>query len=205
MVFSELKRFGLAGVLAFSLFTPGCATYKISTSSYADRIRDEDKYKDVKKEALQHSLYKFIPLHREQIKFYDLGHWLTWTFFGNDNDRIFGEETGKIPYSTNINFKTFCSWNLRNPMHNLTFYVPPLGTAGLERHFNINLLSLDREGFSCFKEEEGKVFREGNNSLQLSFNDGLPFISMKIFYLRKRQFDFYFGRKIGRASCRERV
>ncbi len=73
------------------------------------------------------------------------------------------------------------------------FYVPPFRTTGLKKHQSFSLIRYDEKGIKLFTTKKGEVFGEGRNSFQISFYDFKPFISCKISYSEKRQFDFYFG------------
>ncbi|MBI2632492.1 hypothetical protein HYW75_05800 [Candidatus Pacearchaeota archaeon] len=169
----------------------GCTTYRTQTQNYY--LPRNDGYNSIRQEALENKLYNVIPRHREQVKLYDLPHWIPWALMGNDDNGIFGENSGKRPYKLEIGTKTFCSWTARNPMHNLFFYVPPLGTAGLKKHHTFSLIKCDNMGLKLFSTQKGSVFLEGNNTFQLSFYDFKPFISFKLSYSKNRRFDFYAG------------
>lgn len=51
---------------------------------------------------------------------------LRWALFGNDDDGIYGPDWFNKGRETSW---VAIKWWLRNPCHNLTFYVPPFGYA----------------------------------------------------------------------------
>lgn len=66
-------------------------------------------------------LYKIIPRNILTSRIWQLPFWTIW---GNDDDGIYGEQTTagdwtKLP----IGFRRFVAWQLRNPLHNFTFYI----------------------------------------------------------------------------------
>ncbi|MEK6933888.1 MAG: hypothetical protein AABW75_03365 [Nanoarchaeota archaeon] len=191
MLINRRDIFKRGVILSLAILSSGCATYKISTQNYYSPRNDG--FDEIRQNALENRLYEVIPRHKEQVKFYDLPHWIPWALMGNDDNGIFGEDKGSIPYKQEINAKTFCSWTTRNPMHNFMFYVPPLGTAGLKKHLSFSLIKYDKKEIKLFTTKKGEVFGDGKNSFQISFYDFKPFISCKISYSKKRQFDFYFG------------
>jgi len=195
-----LKYSGIS-LLALILFTLsgyiyGNRAYKIPTLNYLGERDDlhnsklsDEQYK-IKKEALSHPLYNLIPRHREQIRWWDISHWITWNLFGNDDDGIFAEETN-IYRNEPIGFPRFLKWTLRNPLHNFTFYT--IGSAGEKEHHTYTLLRIDADGLTYFKKgDRGIVFAKGRNAFYLSFNDHKPFVSLKLSYF-SRQLRFYFG------------
>lgn len=186
-----INLFNKSLILSLAILSSGCATYRTQTQYYYSF--SSDGYDEVRVKALENKLYDIIPRHREQVKWYDLPHWIPWALVGNDDNGIFGEDAGRKPYKLEIRGKTFCSWTLRNPVHNLMFYVPPIGTAGLKKHHSFSLIKLNKNRIKLLTTEKGEVFGQGDNSFQFSIYDFKPFISLKICYSKNRQLDFYIG------------
>ncbi len=176
--------------LSVLLIGTGCATYKVPTSSYFKP--QGDWHDDTRKMALEHPLYKAIPRHREQIKWYDIPHWATWAVAGNDDDGIFGEAYSP-PYSTNIDLVTFMRWNVRNSLHNLKFYTPPVGSANWKKHYNFCLFGIDGNRLKLMKNRDPGFFGEGKASFHIVLNDFKPFISARFPLTRRKEFQSYFG------------
>lgn len=185
----------IAFLLPLSGYIYGGRAYKIPTQDYLLKkphsVNGEfnEQHQKIREEALSHPLYNLIPRHREQIRWWDVPHWITWNLFGNDDDGIFAEETGMYSDEA-ISFSRFLKWTARNPAHNFTFYT--IGSAERNEHHNYTLVRIDSDGLTCFKEEGGVVFGKGKNAIQLGFNDHKPFISLKLSYF-SRQLRFYFG------------
>lgn len=55
---------------------------------------------------------------------------ILWALFGNDDDSIIGDDTWNPTRDNSI--KTKVLWWLRNPFHNLMFYVVPFGFCNKE-------------------------------------------------------------------------
>ena len=160
-------------VLSASLLS-GCATYKKPTSSYGPKL--DDSHYEIREKAVQSPIYDIVPRHREQIKPFDFAHWTTWALMGNDGDGIFGEYSGKNPYTTNINFKGFCSWNARNPMHNLTFYV--IGSANWKKHYNFSLISTEKDKGIEVLSNASKWKKGTKKTFDIGFNDFKPYLKI---------------------------
>ena len=167
-----LKYSGIAllSLIVFTLsgYLYGNRAYKIPTLNYLgereslhnSKLSDE-QYK-IKKEALSHPLYDLIPRHREQIRWWDIPHWITWNLFGNDDDGIFAEETSIYRHEP-IGLPRFLKWTLRNPLHNFTFYT--IGSAERKKHDTYTLLRIDANGLTYFKKgDRGIVFAKGRRS-----------------------------------------
>ncbi len=139
-----------------------------------------------------HYLYKWIPRHRSQIRFYDLGHRITWALFGNDDDGLFGEEPS-------ANFWPGCapsamqaaSWCLRNPLHNFTFYVIGTADRGQTNEFTLIQLAENDCKTLTYQEKARTVFAGQSSSFYLGLHNWLPFLSCRLDY--KRRFEFYLG------------
>lgn len=100
-----------------------------------------------------HWLYRIIPENRQALSIKQPWKWVTWALLGNDDDGIFGEgpssgtkwrlRWGGTAEKVNdfspgkISFNRFLAWQLRNPLHNFTFYV--IGFAWVK---NIPLIQL---------------------------------------------------------------
>jgi hypothetical protein len=176
----------------FLIHLSGCARYKVCTQTFQTEpscenpIRDENKRK-----ALCHPLYRVIPRHRCQIKWYDLFHWTTWSLFGNDNSGVFGEEAG-YRLQDPVSVKKALLWNLRNPLHNFTFYV--IGTAG-QQNSEFTLLKISGSEFEAFKyKPKGKTnFGGEGTSFYLGFHGWKPFISLRVAWCSTKTLDFYLG------------
>lgn len=185
-------------ILAISLLTLsgyiyGERAYKIPTLHYLQSPGEENlslEKRRLKEEALRHPLYRLIPRKREQIRSWDIPHWIAWNLFGNDDDGIFGEET-EIYGDEPISFFRFLKWTLRNPLHNFTFYT--IGSAGRKEHHTFILLRIDAQGLRYLeKAKRGMVFGKGRNAFYLALHDHKPFFSLKLSYL-SRQLRFYIG------------
>jgi hypothetical protein len=170
----------------------GCASYKVSTQDFGDSSCE--LYVNQNKEAaLSHWLYHFIPRHRCQIQWYDIGHWTTWSLFGNDDDGIFGEElTAYYRPQQSIGIFKAIRWNLRNPFHNFCFYV--IGSAYSENSEFI-FLKCNQYQIEVFKYKNTNQSNFGGDqtSFLLALHGGKPFISLRLAYSEKYKGDFYLG------------
>ncbi|MBS4167652.1 hypothetical protein [Parachlamydia sp. AcF125] len=189
--------------ILFLLFE-GCAPYKIPTSSFlaspcvCPTINTTSSLQDAtpspqKQAALSHWLYRYIPRHRSQIKAYDIGHWITWTLLGNDDDGIFGEEkTADYHPEQPISVTKAISWGLRNPLHNFCFYV--IGSAQ-RKNSEWTLLKLTKKGMSIgnYSEEAATVFADEGTSFFAGLHGGKPFLSLRLCYFSNYHSDFYIG------------
>jgi len=176
-------------LLAGAVLIAGCAAYKTPTLSYLPKSQDDNTY-ELKKKALESKLYTCIPRHREQIKFYDLPHWMGWTLLGNEDDGIFGEDSNS-PYSTNINFATFAKWQLRNPGHNLTSYI--IGSAGRKKHSNFSVFDINDKNSRAFYNRADGAFSGERYGFKLQFNDFKPFFSAHFPSSKNKEFQLYLG------------
>jgi hypothetical protein len=201
-----LYKLGL--FIIFILTFSSCASYKISLDSFQqedikdDSIQDDKEYPVSEKnhiiiarknQALNHWLYRIIPRHRCQIRWYDLGHWCTWMLFGNDDDGIFGEEpTANFRPTHKIHFMQALAWELRNPLHNFCFYV--IGTAHYcnSEYTILEVTPEHIEGFH-YRDHAITIFASENSSLYLALHGWKPFISLRLIYNERRKGDFYLG------------
>ncbi|VVB80153.1 Uncharacterised protein [uncultured archaeon] len=185
----------LLGLIAASClaFSSGCASYKVSTPDYIRPDFQEyltDYQNDsLRDKAKEHFLYRVVPLSSEQIKPYDVGHWITWNLFGNENNGIFGEDCKK-PYSSNINTWTFLRWQARNPASNLCKYT--LGKRTEERN-GFAILRANDKFLVLHKDKDPCIFSSTKASFNLSLNHCKPFLAFKFPVFPNRRFDFYFG------------
>lgn len=177
----------------------GCASYRIPTKAFSsnsdhfESICPKEDIDSPQQIASNHWLYDFIPRHRSQIKWYDLGHTLTWMFFGNDDDGIFGEGLHAHYYPEKpASLAKAVAWGSRNPLHNFCFYV--IGSAERENS-EIDFLSItpwEIRGFD-YKPQGNTVFLDECSSLYLGLHGGKPFLSFRWVYSFKYRFDFYVG------------
>jgi hypothetical protein len=160
-----------AALLAMLLFS-SCA-YRVPTTAYGPK--PDDPFYAARQKAVESPIYKYIPRNRDQLPLLDL-RWLTWCVGGNENDGIFGEHAGTAPFSTNINFGTYCRWSiLRNPLHNFDFYV--IGSADWKRHYNFSLLSAGGAKPVRAFSNTGKRQRGDRPFFDLGFNDFKPYLN----------------------------
>jgi len=177
--------------LGLALFATSCVSYKVPSSSFAQTRSGEHAalYGAVEQRALEHPLYRAIPRHRSQVRWYDMPHWIHWGLLGNDDDGIFGEGQ-RVPYSTNIHAGTFVRWSARNSLHNFCFYV--VGSAHWQRHYHAVLFSIADCRVRAFSSGEKKVF-DSDNSFKIAFNDFKPFVACQFSHFKNRAFQFYVG------------
>lgn len=190
-----LKLFKHAFIFSALIFLQtSCANYKVKTVDLKLGASKESMNTQAvlqRKLAREHWLYRCVPRHRSQIVWYDVGHWGTWAFLGNDDDGIFGEEpTAKFDTSYQVGLPRALLWKVRNPFHNFTFYV--IGNAQF-RNPEITLLELSSNGFLLFDydDERRTVFPGDGSGFFFGFHGYKPFISLKLDY--GRVFKFYFG------------
>jgi hypothetical protein len=175
-----------------------CAAYKIDTRLYLDEyphpISSEAACRKKNQIAsIEHPLYNVIPRHRDQIRWYDLGHWFTWMLLGNDDDGIFGEGS-HAHYKIDLpptNWKAL-AWGSRNPLHNFCFYV--IGSAYRENsEFTLAKLSKKECVFFKYIPASGTLFPDKDTSFFLGFHGWKPFISARVVYNAKYEGILYAG------------
>lgn len=178
----------------------GCAPYKMSVAEtaecYSENFNEETpaccRQEICRQQAHEHWLYSMVPRHRHQIRWYSIGHWMTWAVLGNDDDGIFGEEpTSNYQTHRPPGVVRAAAWNIRNPLHNFFFYV--IGSAH-RRNSELTLLGLAKGNSSAmtYKREADTVFlKESGNSLYLGLHGGKPFLSWQLYY--GRQCNAYIG------------
>lgn len=145
-----------------------------------------------RREALSHWIYTVVPRHNSQIYWFDLPHWFTWALLGNDDDGLFGEEpTADYKPEQAISGWKAARWAVRNPFHNLFFYV--IGQAYRDPAGFV-ILSLSEEGvdFLDYRPKGGEVFAgSGGSSFYFGLHGFLPFLSFRVNHVR--QTNFYLG------------
>lgn len=181
-----IKRLFQLGILAFIFHS--CIPYKIPTETFITHCSSVEE-----KDALQHWLYRVIPRHRCQIRWFDLPHWASWMLLGNDDDGIFGEGP-KAHYLEDqpADFRKAMRWALRNPLHNFCFYT--IGTAWC-RNSEITLLKVTKRGVCSmhYCENGHIVFADPGSSFFLGLHGWKPFVSLRLAWSPYRTADFYLG------------
>jgi len=188
-----MKRIPLLTTLFGLILLSGCIRYKQPTSAFTNvrRSTTNPAELELRERASRQGLYAVVPRDRRQIEWYDVPHWLTWTFFGNENDGIFGEDA-KPPFTNQPGMKSFLAWQLRNPLDNFCFYV--IGSADWETHHSFSIVHADAGGARYFKtEKRPSVFGNGRTAVIFALNDYKPFLSFKFPVTHDHQADFYLG------------
>ncbi|MDF2549093.1 MAG: hypothetical protein K0S07_160, partial [Chlamydiales bacterium] len=184
-------------ILLFPILFSSCANYKISTEDYTERSMPSIEQIDAfckerslppaefaphflkrRNLASRHWIYRVIPRHRSQIRWFDVGHWLSWGLLGNDDDGLFGEElTAGYRLQEGPKPALALCWAARNPLHNFCFYV--IGQA-YWKNSAIQILTLSDRDCSLFRyQEEGRqVFVGDKFGLYLVLHGLKPFISL---------------------------
>lgn len=133
-----------------------------------------------------HWLYKLIPRHRKDLKWYNPFGWITWALFGNDDDGIFGEEetSGSSwlgEWGRDISFRRFVRWNIRNPLHNFMFYVIGISWMKNIPQTPIVILGDITNFFGKGEEAPKSVWPQGEKGIALVLRGYvLPFLSLRI-------------------------
>ncbi len=146
-----------------------------------------------REQARDHWLYDIIPRHRTQIYWYDVGHWITWALFGNDDDGIFGEEpTSHFYCNESPSLWKATAWGCRNSLHNFCFYV--IGSA-YEENDEFTVLRLTPTYGEAFvhRPSADTVFAGDGSSLYLALHGCKPFLSARIVWSKYRETRFYVG------------
>lgn len=172
----------------------GCLPYKFSNECYlSNELPLDDPRICNQKQALNHPLYHIIPRHRHQLYWFDIGHWITWSLFGNDDDGLFGEEPNThYRLEQPNNMKKAVAWQTRNCLHNFCFYV--IGTAN-RSNSELTLLKLTKDETECFTYTPiaTTTFPSKGSCLYIAFHGGKPFISLRLSYPNGAHSDFYIG------------
>lgn len=182
-------------VLILLLLLTAGAPYKLSTSQAMERfgkVSDAPLTQHNQAIAREHWLYSLIPRHSEQIPWYGAFHWISWALLGNDDDGIFGEEpSANYAPHWESSFLKAVSWTLRNPFHNLFFYV--FGQAGKESVSEYVLFELTPESWTTFsyRPTAHTVFPGEHSGCFLGLHGGFPFFSLRWDY--GRRLEFYIG------------
>lgn len=171
--------------LSALFFLCGCCSYKIPTEEWVLQqpcSQEDPRLWEQKLKAARHPLYAIIPRHRSQIRWYDVGHWTTWMLFGNDEAGLFGEDN-PVPFLIDhpVSYSKAVRWSVRNPLHNLTFYV--LGSAYVQNS-RVTLVEISNEGICTFQYMPAapcKFIRERQGFL-IALHGWKPFICLKVTY-----------------------
>jgi len=190
-------------------FLASCVPYKMSMKEYTEQrvmARQTEVYGEdtpltderieeieLQRQAGDHWLYRVVPPHRSMVRWYDLPHWCSWALFGNDYDGIFGELFLASRGTENFNGPQAASWYVRNPLHNMFFYV--IGQAWRERRSQLVLLSFSGDHFTAFKYSPNAdtVFPRKRSCFYLALHGWLPFLSFRMNHFQDRRGDFYIG------------
>lgn len=180
---SHLARTAIFGLSCIGLLLmTGCVSYKVPTESFINE-------QGTNEQALSHWLYAVVPRHSSQIHWYDAGHWLSWSLFGNDDDGIFGEECDYKP-DLSIGIAKASHWYLRNPFHNFCFYV--IGSASRDNP-EFLLLKLTNQGVDGWHYNSPSNFGNKGTSFMTALHGGKPFISLRIAWTPNKISEFYLG------------
>jgi hypothetical protein len=185
--------------LPFFFLLSGCEYYRCDNSRFVtseispNPTRKETVRYENEREANRSWLYAIIPRHRSQIRWYDIGHWTTWIFFGNDDEGLFGESPRR-PYKVHDknDLKKAFSWWIRNPLHNFTHYT--IGSAH-RTNSEFTILNINCHGLCCchYSPLASRQYGSKCTSFYLALHGGKPLISLRIVYPWKRKTEFYFG------------
>ncbi len=172
----------------------GCVPYHYDTCHFTGICEPCDPVTEENIElSRSHWLYKVVPRHRSQIRWYDLGHWTSWALFGNDDDGIFGEEpTAYFCKGSPPSLPKALAWAWRNPTHNLCFYA--LGSAHCvnDEFTLLRLTPCYKEAF-VYRPQAATVFAGKGPSLYIGLHGGKPFISSRVVWSQTREGRFYIG------------
>jgi len=186
-------HYSISFLFMLLLVLPGCASYKVATQDIAlpQQVEISDEEIVPTKEARAHWLYSVIPRHRSQIRWYDVGHWCTWALFGNDDDGIFGEDAGYRQGLPNDGSKAL-AWGLRNPFHNLCFYV--IGSAHRSNsEFTILEITSKKLRLLQYHPVADRTYASKGSSFLLALHGGKPFASLRLAYTDEHTSDIYLG------------
>lgn len=169
----------------------GCFPYKIATCDLPISCITHPEDEENRQKAQEHWLYRCIPRHRCQLYWYDVGHWVAWALFGNDDDGIFGEEVRYKVERISDTGKALC-WGVRNPLHNFCFYV--IGSA--ERcNSELTFIQLAPGNSKCFHYEPvGQTnFPSKSSCFYAGLHGWKPYIALRLAYPQGYGTDFYLG------------
>lgn len=194
--------------LSFLFFTlvlslQGCVPYKKGPDCLFEKsgfitekacyFNDYTQICQNKRDALDHPLYKIIPRHRSQIYWYDAGHWITWSLFGNDEHGIFGEDHSQAyQIEKPISYKKALCWWIRNPLHNFFHYV--IGTAQFSNS-QFTLVEMHTTGCSLltYRLRAAPMFQGDGSSFYCGFHGWKPFIALRLVYGADYKGETYLG------------
>jgi len=196
-LFKPLLKILLALPLFFLL--SGCAQYKYGNERFLCQPepktcspKDAMRYQNERR-ASRHWLYCVVPRHRCQIRWYDVGHWMTWALFGNDDEGIFGESANS-PYLGHCknNSKKAARWWIRNPLHNFTHYA--IGSAHCVNS-ELTILNANCHGVCCCHYTPVATRNYGSRctSFYLALHGGKPLISLRLNYPWQKKTEIYIG------------
>lgn len=166
-------------------------------------------YRYDKEEYQKSWLRHLVPWCFSDIKWYKPWQLITWALLGNDHDSPLGTSPksgevwikkygmGKkcqpkcVWHHGEISFKRLLLWNLRNPLHNLFFFV--LGISYLKDIPQFHVVTLGQT--SRFMKEEGRsVWPQGEYGASFVLRYYvLPFFSVRTPLGFGKKFEFYIG------------
>jgi len=179
--------------ILFQLLLSGCAGYRCPTSHINRPLCESQEHRKNLSEATRSPVYRAIPRHRCQIRWYDLPHWTAWAIAGNDDDGIFGEYQRR-PYRPEMRNtpKKALRWWARNPFHNLFHYV--IGSANCVNSEFV-LLNLNCHGVQSLRYTPVAYRNFGcrGSSFFFALHGWKPYIALRMVYFNKYQTDIYLG------------
>lgn len=189
-------QYKLFTLLIFTLLS-SCVPYKYPSKDFKHlklSTCTSENSKTTTEDYLAHPLYSIIPRHRSQIYWYDVGHWLTWAAFGNDDDGIFGEEkTAFYKMDKPPSLAKAFQWALRNPFHNFCFYVIGSAHRPNSEWILISLSETKCESLTYHPLAKQNFSAHDESGLLLALHGGKPFISFRFCHSNGRKSEFYLG------------
>jgi len=175
----------IAIALLFFALLSSCIPYRCGQEAW---LRGEASEREC---ALSdHSLYRIVPRHRSQIRWYDLPHWGAWALFGNDDDGLWGEVS--FPDQEGETVSQAAAWWIRNPFHNLFFYV--VGSAHCSNsEVTLLALSSSKSAFCSYQPVATTNFFDEGSCFYLGLHGWKPFCSFRLQYSDSRRCDCYLG------------
>ncbi len=192
--FATISFFKLLLIVLFLLISPGCSYYRVPNQQFIRNCPNCNKINYLReKKALNHWLYRVVPRHRSQIRWYDIGHWTFWMLFGNDNDGIFGEsKTGPYQQVRRNNVNKAISWWVRNPFHNFTNYTIGSGSKNCSELIILGINSKKIALFEYNKRAKYNFYGPGS-SILIALHGFKPYISIQKYLPKESNFQFYLG------------
>lgn len=170
------------------LLFASCSPYRQTTHTWVqehalqtERLKNcEEAQRQRIEKASKHWLYHLIPRHKDQLYWFDLGHWISWSLFGNDDDGIFGEmPTANFKVQSPISSKLALRWGMRNPLHNFSFYI--IGSADkANNEVIIAQIQKDRREFFTYYPKARHVLCSNGSSFLLALHGYKPFIAVRL-------------------------